>query len=468
MKIKLSFLGAAQNVTGSRYLLEANNHRVLIDCGLYQERDFRYRNWDPFPKSPESIDTVILTHAHLDHCGLLPKLVREGFQGNIFCTPATEEITRIVLLDSAHIQEEDARFKRTRHFREKRKSRHPVVPLYTSQDAESVFPLIKSVDYGVPVEIADGIEAAFYEAGHILGSSMVKIKVTENGESRTILFSGDIGRCNSPILEDPTFFDEADYILVESTYGDRIHKDYAEKEDILEEIINWTYQAGGNILIPSFAIERSQELLYFVNKLLLADRIPHLMTFVDSPMAIQVTKVFKNHPELFDEEMQEFVGNHESPFEFPGLKMSRTPEDSKAINHIHGTVIVLAGSGMCTAGRIKHHLVHNISRPESTVLFVGYQAQDTLGRHILEGAKEVRIQGQVRPVKARIAKINGFSAHADKNELNAWLSTLKKPPRRLFVTHGEANAAKHFADFIRHEKRWKVAVPEYEQSFELD
>jgi metallo-beta-lactamase family protein len=468
MEIKISFMGAAQNVTGSRYLLDTNGHRILVDCGLYQERDLRGRNWDPFFVPPDSIDAVLLTHAHLDHCGLLPKLVREGFQGPVYCTAATSEIAQIVLLDSAHLQEEDAEFKRRRHEREGRKGPYPVVPLYTQKDAEKTFPHFRSVQYEGKVDVGDGIEATFHDAGHILGASMIRVKVNNNGAQRTIIFSGDIGRWDKPILRDPTIFEEADYVLVESTYGDRVHEGREEIDDQLLEVINSTHKAGGNIAIPSFAVERSQEVLYHLNELLVEDRIPHLMVFVDSPMAINVTEVFEHHSELFDEEMMDLIRRRESPFDFPGLKMTRTTKESKAINHIKGTVIVIAGSGMCTGGRIKHHLVNNISRPESAVLFVGYQAVGTLGRRIVNGAKEVRILGETHPVKAKIVQIHGFSAHADRDDLYRWLSGLRTPPKHVFVTHGEPESAKHFAEFIREKAGWKTSVPTYQTEVVLN
>lgn len=467
MQIKLSFLGAAQNVTGSRYLLEANGVRLLVDCGLYQEWEWKVRNWDPFPVPPNTLDAVLLTHAHLDHCGLLPKLVQEGFHGNIYCTAATSEIAQIVLLDSAHLQEEDAEFKRKRHERERRKAAHPERPLYTMDDAEAAFPLFSPLRYEKPVEIADGIEATFHDAGHILGSSMIRVNVSRNGEQRTILFSGDVGRWDKPILRDPTVFDEADYVLTESTYGDRLHEDSDNIDEMLCEVIKFTREAGGNIAIPSFAIERSQEILYRLNTLLLGNCVPHLMVFVDSPMAISVTEVFEHHPDLFDKEMMDLIRRRTSPFDFPGLKMTRTVEESKAINHIKGTVAIIAGSGMCTGGRIKHHLMHNISRPESTILFVGYQAVGTLGRQIVDGAKAVRILGQMRPVRAKVARISGFSAHADRDELLRWISGLQKPPRHLFVTHGEPDVAAHFADVLREKTGWETSVPSYQDEVVL-
>jgi metallo-beta-lactamase family protein len=289
-----------------------------------------------------------------------------------------------------------------------------------------------------------------------------------NGEGRKILFSGDVGRWDKPILQDPALVDEADYILVESTYGDRLHKAQREIDDQLFEVIEPTRKAGGNIVIPSFAVERAQEVLYHLNELLMEDRIPHMPVFIDSPMAISVTEVFEHHPELFDEEMMKLILRRKSPFDFPRLKMTRSVKESKAINEVEGTAIIIAGSGMCTGGRIKHHLIQNISRPESTILFVGYQAVGTLGRHIVDGAKEVRILGQMHRVKARVAQIDGFSAHADRDELMKWTSGLKKPPKHLFVTHGEPESAMSFADFVREQRGWQVSVPSYQDEVVLE
>ena len=469
MQLKLTFLGAAQSVTGSRYLLDTGSTRILVDCGLFQEREFRSRNWEPFTIPPRSIDAILLTHAHLDHCGLLPKLVREGFQGSIYCTRATSEIAKIMLLDAGRLQQEDAEFKRKRHQREGRRGPYPEIPLYTAEDAEASFPLFsRSVKYEEPVRISDGLEASFHDAGHVLGSSMIKITARQDGEERIILFSGDIGRWNIPILRNPSLFSEADYVIVESTYGDRLHGDPEDVAGSLAEIINSTCSAGGNVVIPSFALERSQEVLYHLNQLLISDRIPHLLVFLNSPMAINITEVFETHPELYDQEMTRLIERNKSPFEFPSLKMVNTVDDSKAINRILGTAIIIAGSGMCTGGRIKHHLVANISRPESTILFVGYQARGTLGRQIVDGAKEVRILGQFHPVQARIAQLTGFSAHADRDELTRWLSVLEKAPKQLFVTHGELEVANRFSNYVADKMRWKVSIPAYREQVLLD
>ena len=417
---------------------------------------------------PENLDAVLLTHAHLDHCGLLPKLVREGFNQAIYCTGATAEITRIMLLDSGKINEEDAEYKRGRHERESRKGPYPEIPLYTREDAEAVYPLFSPVKYGQTVKIGDGVEVTFYDAGHVLGSSMVKLKIEQNGEARTIIFSGDIGRRNKPILNDPTFFDEADYVIMESTYGDRLLERPEGAANQLADVISATAKRGGNVVIPSFALERSQELLYYLNEFRLEGRIPHLKVFVDSPMAVEVTGVFERHPELFDEEMKKLLRQQKSPFDFPGLNLVGTVDESKAINHMDGSVIIIAGSGMCTGGRIKHHLVNNISREESAILFVGYQAAGTLGRQIVDGAKRVRMLGQYYPVKAGIVQLNGFSAHADRDGLVRWLSSLRKPPRRVFITHGEPDSSQHLAGLIRKSHGWETIVPSYQEQVLLD
>jgi metallo-beta-lactamase family protein len=468
MQIKLQFLGAVQNVTGSRHLLEANGTRLLIDCGLYQERQFHERNWDPFPVPPKNIDAVLLTHAHLDHCGLLPKLVREGFNGKIYCTPATAEIAKIILLDAAKIQEEDAEHKRKRHEKQGRKGPYPEVPLYTIEDAEACFPLFEHVEYREAQNLGDGMEATFYDAGHVLGSSIIRAKVRQEGQERIILFSGDIGRPNRPIVCDPTVFAYADYVLIESTYGNRVHEEVADVEKSMGEVINATIKANGNIIVPSFALERSQEVLYYINELRLKKSIPEFKVFLDSPMASKITKVFENHSELFDKKMTEYVKRHKSPFDLPGLQMAGTADESKAINYIKGTIMVIAGSGMCTGGRVKHHLVNNISQPNNTIMFVGYQAVGTLGRSIVDGIKEVRILGEKRKVEAKIIRIHGFSAHADRNELLDWLKEMEAPPRGIFVVHGETESAKSFGNFVRKQTGWKVTVPEYQDEIILD
>jgi len=468
MTIKLKFLGAARSVTGSRYSIESHSVKLLVDCGLYQERELRSRNWGPFPVLPHTLDALLLTHAHLDHCGLLPKLVREGFRGKVYCTTATSDIAEIMLLDSAKLQQEDAEFKRKRHEQEARRAPFPEVPLYTVEDAEASLPLFSSVQYGEAFQLGNGIKATLFDAGHVLGSAMIMLTVNEGGMERTILFSGDVGRWNAPILRDPTLFAEADYVVVESTYGDRLHESFADISDRLAEEINLTLRAGGNIVVPSFALERAQEVLYYLNELIMQRRLPQMKVFLDSPMAVSINKIFERHPELYDRKMTRLVHVNKSPFGLPGLKIVQTLDESKVINTLTSEAMIIAGSGMCTGGRIKHHLVTNISRPESTILFVGYQAVGTLGRQIVDGAKTVRILGQYYPVRARIAQIHGFSAHADRDELLRWLSGLKKAPKHVFVTHGESEVAESFGNFLRKKTGWDISIPDYLAEIELD
>jgi len=463
----IHFYGAARQVTGSCYLLEAGNLRILVDCGLYQEREFISRNWEPFPFDPSSVDVMVLTHAHLDHVGLIPKLVKEGFGGDIFMTPPTRELARIILTDAAHIQEEDAAFKRKRHAREGRASPRPVVPLYVLDDVNEALRQFRIVECGETSELDKNVSFTLHEAGHILGSTSVAFHVREGTETRTVLFSGDLGQWDKPLVNDPSCIETADYVVMESTYGDRRHADNGPIEDQLADVINSTIDAGGNILIPTFAVERAQELMYYIGKLVRNDRVPNLMCFLDSPMAVNVTEVFRAGRHELDAEAQAVLNAGESLFAFPGMKLVRHVSDSKAINRIRGSCVIMAGSGMCTAGRIKHHLVRNISRPESTIAFVGYQADGTLGRQIVDGRSRVRILGKMREVKARIAQIHGLSAHADSDELLRWLSCIEQP-KRIFLTHGEEKAALTLRDIISHGNGLDVEVPNYKGAYELD
>jgi metallo-beta-lactamase family protein len=468
MNFTLKFLGAAQNVTGSRHLLECDGHRILVDCGLYQERALQGRNWEDFGFVPADLSAVLLTHAHLDHCGLIPKLVKEGFKGRVYCTSATSELAKIVLMDAGKLQEEDAAFKRKRHRKEGRPDARPIEPLYTMEEAQKSLDALTPIEFKQVFSPVEGIHVSFHQAGHILGASIIRIILRQDGQSRTILFTGDLGRQNKPIINDPEIFQQADYILMESTYGDREHTEAEDTKQQLAVAVNNAVKDGGNIIVPSFSIERSQEVLYYLNELLHEDRIPHIATFLDSPMAVKVTEVFENHPELFDEKMRALISRNNSPFSFKGLVKVQSTAESKAINHIKGTIMVIAGSGMCTGGRIKHHLANNISRPESTILFVGYQANGTLGRLILDGTPEVRILGQMYPVKAKIVQVHGFSGHADRKELLEWMQNLKKPPRKVFLVHGEKESAENFRQYLTTKTGWNVMVPEYQQAVSLD
>lgn len=466
LKMKITFLGACQQVTGSASLVEADGRRILVDCGLYQERPYLERNWNPFPIDPASLEAIILTHVHLDHSGLLPKVVREGFRGSIYMTPITADLLPIVLLDSARLQEEDAAYKRKRHEREGRRGPYPEIPLYTEEDARQVLPLIKEVVYQHKIKISKNLSFILHDAGHILGSAMIEISVIKRGEEKKIIFTGDIGQKNKPLVNDPTTFERADAVIMEATYGNRNHEDPQDIMTMLSRIINETVEAGGNIVIPAFAVERAQEILFYLGQLTREKKIPPLLCFLDSPMALEVTRVFERHRESLDEETRSLYHLNQDPFHFPGLKMVHSIEESKAINHIRGSCLIMAGSGMATGGRIKHHLAHNISKPESTILFVGYQAQGTLGRQILDGQPEVRILGQIYPVRARIEQIQSFSAHADRDSLLDWLACFEEPKPKIFLIHGEEEVLETFAAAASSQFS-SIYIPKYQASFNL-
>ncbi len=468
MSIKITFLGAARSVTGSRFLLEAGGRRILVDCGLFQERHLAIHNWERFVPPPASIDAVVLTHSHLDHCGYLPKLVREGFDGPVYCTPPTGDITRIMLLDSASLQAHDAEQKRKRHVRDGRQGPHPEIPLYTVPQAEAVFPLFRTFGYEQTIPLARNIRITLHDAGHVLGAAMVEVRVQEDGTERVLVFSGDIGRWDRPILRDPTLFDAADYLLMESTYANRELPDPDQMFDGLVDVITATIEASGKVIVPSFALERSQEILYYLYRAARQGRLPSVPVYLDSPMAVSITEIFARYAEFFDEEMQRLIGQRQTPFDFPGLHFVQSPEESHELDQQDTPAIIIAGSGMCTGGRIKYHLTADITRPESTILFVGYQAVGTLGRQIVDGAPEVRILGEFYPVKARIVQMSGFSSHADSRQLLRWLYNLKSPPRKVFVVHGEPESADHLVETVRREKGWNIVAPALGDEFDLD
>jgi metallo-beta-lactamase family protein len=466
--MKLTFLGANRQVTGSRYCVEANGSSVMIDCGMVQERAFLSRNWESCPVDPLKLDALLLTHIHIDHCGLIPKLVAEGFRSPVICTHPTVDLADVVLHDSARIQMEDAEYKRRRHRKEGRTARHPEIPLYMEDDVERTLPLLRGVAYREPVRINQVFTAVFHDAGHILGSAMIELLVNEGGGTRRVIFSGDIGQWDKPLIRDPSVFAQADYVVMESTYGDRDHEDHGNIEDQLAAVINSTTSRGGSVVVPVFAVERAQEMMYHISHLVHAKRIPHIQIFLDSPMAVDVTEIFRKHLEYFDEQTGQMIADSQSPLRFPGLKLVRSVEQSKAINSVQMPSVIMATSGMCTAGRIKHHLKHRISHPENTVLFVGYQGRETLGRQIVEGKREVRILGRMHQVRARIEQIHGFSGHADRRALLRWLGALQQPPRQVFLTHGEEDVSLAFAETIAQQMNWPVHVPEYGETVTLD
>lgn len=465
--MKLHFLGANRQVTGSRYCLESGGRKVLVDCGMFQERPYQSRNWEPSPIGPEEIEHLLLTHVHIDHCGLIPRFVRQGYRGPIHATRASIALAGVMLRDAASIQVEDAAYKKRRHRKEGRRGKHPELPLFDMNDVEITLPLFVSAPYQESVRLNENFTVTFHDAGHILGSAMLEIVVREAGESRTVLFSGDVGQWDKPLLHDPTLFDRADYVVMESTYGDRLHEDGGSIEDQLRDVINRTVGRGGNVIIPTFAVERAQELMYYISRLVHDDLIPDIPIFLDSPMAVDVTQIFRDFRDCLDEETWTLINSGESPLRFPGLRMVRSASESKRINQFKHPCIIMSTSGMCTAGRIKHHLRRNIRDRNSTVLFVGYQAHGTLGRQILEGRAEVRIHGGMLPVHAEVAQIFGFSGHADRKALLRWLTHLQEPPRYVFLTHGDQEAADSLASRIRRDLRWPVVVPEYKQVIAL-
>ena len=464
----ITFFGAARNVTGSRTLLHVDTTKVLVDCGLYQERGLAVRNWDRFPVNPSEIDSVVLTHAHLDHSGYLPRLVADGFRGPIYCTGATAEVTQIILEDSARIQEEDAAYKRRRHQREHRAGPYPEVPLYNVDDARAAIDQLTPLEYGHVAKLGRQLTASLHDAGHILGSSTARFELGRGEDRRTVVFSGDLGRRDGLLLHDPEAHDQADYVVIESTYGDRTHPPRVDAAPQIARIINETVERGGNVLIPSFAVERAQDLLFMLKTLIAERKIPNLLCFVDSPMATDVTRVFEHWPELLDPELHHMLEEGDSPFRFPGLTFVRGADESKAINRIHGSVLIIAGAGMCNGGRIKHHLFNRISDPNSSVVFVGYQAHGTLGRTIVDGENPVRILGQQHEVNARIEIVEAMSSHADRNGLTRWLDELDTPPRKVFVIHGEEEAAVAFTEHLSTERGLDAAAPEFGDHFTFD
>ncbi len=466
MIAKLTFMGATGTVTGSRFLLEAENKKLLIDCGLFQGiKKIRQRNWEPFPIAPGEIDRVLLTHAHVDHCGYLPRIVRQGFKGQVNCTWPTADICSLALRDSAHLQEEDARYANKKGFSKHR----PALPLYTKEDAENAISLFKPVNYGQDISLSDTMRVKFKDAGHILGSAFVDVKIKQDGKPRRILFTGDIGSPDRPILRDPTQVFEIDYLVLESTYGNRTHghgDDERRKE--LARAINASAERGGILIIPAFAVGRTQELLYYIRELEDAGTIPVQPVYLDSPMAASATKISEKWNLVYDMEarMKELDGKH--ILQTRMLHIVGDAEESKLLHNIKGPAIFISASGMLQGGRILHHLKHRLPHAENTVLFAGYQAQGTRGRAILNGNSTVKIHGQQVPVQAHIESITGFSAHADYKEILAWLMGFNRPPLKTFIVHGEPEASKAMAEKIRSTLGWQVEIPGFLETVELD
>ena len=445
----ITFHGAARTVTGSRHLLTVGDRNILLDCGLFQgkrsesERQNRHLGFDP-----GSIDAVVMSHAHIDHSGALPSLVKQGYRGRIHATLATADLLEVMLRDSAMIQEKDVEYVNKRR---KKKGEPPKEPIYVTEDVERTLGRLEGHKYHRPIPVLPGVTATFYDAGHILGSAVVQLDITEGDVHRKLVFTGDLGRKHLPIIRDPETPPEADALIIESTYGDREHKPVREMEDHLSGVINRVFAAKGKLIIPAFAVGRTQELVFTIANLIRTGRIPACCVYVDSPLAVNVTDVFNRHPETYDEEIRQVLKESGDPFGFELLEYVRSVEESKALNTRSGPFLIISASGMMEGGRVLHHLANSISDPRNVILIVGYQAAHTLGRRLVDGAEEVRIYGDLHSRRAEVVVMNEFSAHADRHELMEWVRGFRRPPANAFVVHGEESQSLPFAERLRTE-----------------
>jgi len=469
--MKIAFLGAARTVTGSCFLVTTENNRFLVDCGMFQGKNKEVMlNVDPFTFEPASVDFMFLTHAHIDHSGRIPKLYNDGFKGQIFTTYATTDLCRVMLPDSGHIQEMETQWINKKRARA---GKEPIDPLYTAEDAINCMELFNPVRYDEIIQVNEYIRVRFRDAGHMLGSAIIEIWVREGDKETKAVFTGDLGNMNTPILRDPTLIDSADMLVMESTYGDRNHlQKSGDRFDMFLDIVNETLDKGGNVVIPSFAVGRTQEIVYGINANREKygekyDRLKDIPVYVDSPLAISATEIYRNNVDCYDEEAKEYIMHGDNPVDFPNLRFSRTAEDSKAINESNEASIIISASGMCEAGRIRHHLKHHLWRPECTILFVGYQAQGTLGRRLINGDKQVRIFGEDITVNARIEYIEGFSGHADQQGLQNWFRSIENKPKNVFIVHGEAESQNVLAELLKDEFGVNTIIPERGDEFEI-
>ncbi len=455
--MRIHFMGAADGVTGSKHLIEVNGRTILLDCGLHQGRreESNYLNRN-FPFAPEKVDVMVISHAHIDHSGNIPQLCRR-YNGDIITTLATRDLCAVMLMDSAHIQEKDA------EFYNKKIASHPdqfIQPLYTHDDVDKCLNQFIAINYSRPFPLTDGVTLTFQDAGHVLGSAICVLDIEENGEHKRLVFSGDIGRKHLPILKDPEVVENPNIMIMESTYGNRKHDSIEVADEHLAEAINTICQRKSKLIIPSFALERSQEILYSLSKLIKQKKIPEIPVYLDSPLAIKITEIFRLHPECFDEEIQSLFDRREDPFEFPTLELLRSKEDSQSLNEESGPMIIIAGSGMCEGGRILHHLRNNIGNPDTLILIVGFQAKHTLGRKILEKHSTVRIFGLEHDLQAEVRVINAYSAHADKDGLDRYVLHSKDTLNHLFLVHGEPDQSNAMAQRLQEKEVSNVHVPE--------
>ncbi|MEE4270152.1 MAG: MBL fold metallo-hydrolase [Thermoanaerobaculales bacterium] len=462
--MKLTVLGAGRCVTGSKYLLEWKHHAAMVDCGLFQgPAENRRKNWAKLPFPPKKIEQVILTHAHIDHSGWLPRLVRQGFKGPVFCTPPTRDLLRVLLPDAAHIQEEEARYANKKGY-----SKHaPALPLFRAADARAALKLLEPVDFDEWRPLHDGVRFRLHRQGHILGAAAVELETkVSGGGKKTVFFSGDVGRHGVPILREPEPYPGSDVLLVESTYGDRFHGGHDPRTD-LAEAVQAGLRRGGIILIPAFAIDRTQELLYMLHELTVDGDLPEIPMFLDSPMGIEATALYSRSLGEHDIEMRQFFADSVNPIFPPNLKVTPSSSESRKLNRLKGPAIIISASGMATGGRILHHLKLRLPHEQNTVIFVGYQAVGTKGRRLVEGEPEVKIHGEWIPVKAHIAQISGLSAHADAGELTVWLSRREREPEAVYLIHGEYEAQQALAVRLQEQFGWKPEIPELGESFTI-
>ncbi len=470
--MNIRFLGAVRGVTGSSHLIQYRDKKILLDCGMYQGKDEDY-NIDEFEVNPSDIDYLILSHSHIDHSGRIPLLVKKGFKGTIYCSKSTYDLCEIMLLDSAHIQETEAEWKSKKAARQGKK---PVEPLYTQQDALDSYQYFKTVQYDQIVAIDDVLTVKFNDAGHILGSSIVEMWFSENNENVKLVYSGDIGMRDKPLLNDPSIIEKADYVIMEATYGERVHDDIQDRTEELINIILKTVKRGGNVIIPSFAVGRTQEIIYELNKYYDShldeigtkeNELKKIPVYIDSPLAVKATEVFKRNANVFDDEAREYIMKGDNPLEFENLHFTQNAEESKMLNFSKEPKIIISASGMCEAGRIKHHLKHNLWRKECSIVFVGYQAEGTLGRRLLDGEKNVKVLGENINVHAEIHNVEGFSGHADKNGLMDWLKGFKEKPKSVFLVHGEQSAKESFAREVKEQLALNCIIPEYNVVYDI-
>lgn len=465
----IQFFGAAKMVTGSNYLVKTEKYNILVDCGMFQGNEEMERlNYDNFPYNPNDIDFLILTHAHIDHSGRIPKLVKEGFRGRIITTNATYDLCKIMLKDSAKIQESDIEWENRKR---QRAGKKPIEPLYTMRDAENSLKYFEPYFIDQRIKINDSIQIRFKDAGHILGSAILELWIKESKDEVKIVFSGDLGMPNRPIINNPDYIDEADYLIIESTYGNKVHDSYSESTQNLIDIINKTVLRGGTVIIPSFAVGRTQELIYQLNKYYEynsdVEEYMKIPIYIDSPMAVEATEAFKRNSSSFNEEARELILRGDNPFEFKNLRYVKTQEESMALNKFEFPKVIISSSGMATAGRIRHHLKHNLWDNRNSLVFVGYQAQGTLGRILLDGKKKVKILGEEIDVKAEIYDLEGFSGHADQKALLDWLNNFQIRPKKIFIVHGEEEAATQLSTLITHLYRVETIIPNIGDSFNI-